>query len=182
MGASISEFLANFQGGGLRPNRYRVVMTFPSAIAGLGGSDASRKISYTCSAAAIPATNMGVIDVPYYGRQLKVPGDKVWDDWNVTIHLDNDMLGRNIFEDWHNAINGFQSNITANPALVNPSNVYANASVELLDRADQVLTVYEVTSMFPTLVSEITLGYDANDQIALQTVTFAINGWRTRDI
>lgn len=181
MNPSISDFMANFKGGGLRPNRYKVIMTFPSAVAGFD-PQAAEKISYTCMAASIPSSNMGVIDVPYYGRQLKVPGDKIWDDWNVTINLDNDMKGREIFEQWHNAINGFESNVAQSDALVNPSNVYANAQVFLLDRADKTLAVYRVEGMFPVQVGEVTIGYDQNDQIAQQQVTFAINGWTTDKI
>ncbi len=174
MTASITDFLANFQGGGARPNRYEVILSFPSAVP--FATDAANKIKFTCKTAAIPASNMGVIDVPYKGRNAKVPGDKVWDDWNVTILLDNDYLGRGVFESWHNLILGFNSNVASN-GFMNPANAFANATVNLLDRHDQIRRSYRVEGMFPTLVGEVTLGYDQNDMISEQPVTFAINGW-----
>ncbi len=176
MPASVHDFLANFQGGGLRPNRYLVVLTFPGSVSSATGGQPATKIGFTCKAATIPSSNMGVIDVPYMGRQVKVAGDKVWDDWTVQIILDNDLIGRQVFERWHDQILGFQSNV-ATPEFVNPSNYYAQAEVTLLDRADQPLQTYLVDSMFPSQVAEIQLGYDQNDQVAEQSVTFAINGW-----
>ena len=174
MTASIYDFLANFQGGGARPNRYRVILTFPGTVP--AGLQASNKISFTCSAAAIPASSLGVVDVPYMGRQVKVPGDKIWEDWNVQILLDNDFIGRSAFESWHDQLLGFRSNV-AQADKVNPINAYARAQVNCLDRADNVTQIYRIDGMFPINVGEVQLGYDQNDQVALQPVTFAINGW-----
>lgn len=174
MTASIYDFLANFQGGGARPNRYRVNITFPGTVP--AGIAASNKISFTCSAAAIPGSTLGVVDVPYMGRQVKVPGDKIWEDWTVQILVDNDFMGRSAFETWQDQLLGFRSNL-AQPANVNPINAYAMGQVHLLDRADKVTQRYQIDGMFPINVGEVTLGYDQNDQIMLQPVTFAINGW-----
>lgn len=174
MTASIYDFLANFRGGGARPNRYRVVLTFPAGVP--AGIAASEKISFTCSAASIPSSNIGIVDVPYMGRQVKVPGDKTFDDWTVTVLLDNDFLGRIAFEKWHDMILGFRTNV-AQANMVNPINAYARAQVFALDRADNVIARYQIDGMFPSQVGEVTLGYDQNDQIMQQPVTFAINGW-----
>lgn len=174
MTASINDFLANFSGGGFRPNRYEVQLTFPTAVN--FATDASRQIQFTCKTSAIPGSNMGVIDVPYKGRNLKVAGDKVWDDWNVSIMLDSNMLTRSVFEQWHNLILGFETNV-ASPGMQNPANYYANATVNLLDREDKVIKTYLVDGMFPMLVGEVALGYDQNDMVAEQPVTFSINGW-----
>lgn len=174
MTASVYDFLANFRGGGARPNRYEVILTFPQGVP--NAVAAATKIGFTCTAATIPSSNMGVIDVPYMGRQVKVPGDKIFDDWSVSVLIDNDFLGRSVFERWHDMLLGFRSNV-AQPQMVNPINAYARAIVNQLDRADNVIHTYEVEGMFPSQVGEITLGYDQNDQIMLQPVTFAINGW-----
>lgn len=177
--ASVSSFLANFRGGGARPNRYEVILTFPAGIP--LGLVASQKIAFTCSAAAIPSSNMGVVNAPFMGREVKLPGDKTFDDWTVQIMLDNDWLGRRVFERWHDMLLGFESN-TASPGMLNPVNAYAKAIINQLDRADNVVATYEIEGMFPSQVGEITLGYDQNDQVMLQPVTFAVNNWRSRDI
>lgn len=172
--ASVYDFLANFRGGGARPNRYRVTLTFPPGVP--QSIAASTKISFTCNAASIPSSNMGVVNAPYMGREVKLPGDKTFDDWSVQVLVDNDFLGRSVFEKWHDMLLGFKSNV-AQPQMVNPINAYARALVQTLDRADNVVRTYQIEGMFPIQVGEITLGYDQNDQIIMQPVTFAINGW-----
>ena len=39
----------------------------------------------------LPAANVGLIEVPFRGRQLKVAGDRTFDTWTVTILNDTDM-------------------------------------------------------------------------------------------
>jgi hypothetical protein len=175
---SVSDFLAQFQYGGLRPNRYQVVLTFPADVSAAMGSGTSvaQKISFTCKSANIPASSVGLVTVPYMGRQIKLAGDKTFDDWNVTVLLDNDLVGRHVFERWHDQILAFDANV-ATQNFVNPSNYFATATVQLLDRANQPLDTYVVEAMWPMAVSDIGLGYDQNDQVSEQQITFAVNGW-----
>lgn len=175
MVADIYSFMANFKGGGARPNRYEVIIDFPR---GVGSTDTSRKFAFTCKAASIPESTIGVIDVPYKGRQLKIPGDKTFADWNVTVLLDNDYGTRAVMEEWHDKILGFESNV-ADPGFIDPINIYARAKVHQLDRADNIVRTYYIDGIFPSSLGEVTLGYDSNDQISEQSITFAINGWRT---
>ena len=172
--ASIHTFLANFRGGGARPNRYKVILTFPPGIS--GALVASTKAGFTAKAASIPASSMGVIDVAYMGRQVKIAGDKVWEDWNVTCYVDQDWVTRGVFEEWHNKILGFDTNV-ASEGYQDPANYFARAKVQCLDRYDRVTRTYDVEGMWPSNVGEVTLGYDQNDQVMEQQVTFAINGW-----
>ena len=175
MAADVFTFLANFRGGGARPNRYEVQLTFPAGVP--NAVFAAEKISFTCMATSIPSSQMGVVgNVQYKGRPVKLAGDKTFDDWNVTVLIDNDWLGRSVFESWHDKILGFRSNV-ATPTMINPVNYFAKAVVNQLDRADRVIQSYEVEGMFPSSVGELALGYDQNDTVMQQTVTFAINGW-----
>lgn len=176
MSADIFTFMSNFRGGGARANRYEVHLTFPSGIP--GAVQAAEKISFTCTAASIPSSQLGTAIVPYKGRQIKLPGDKTFDDWNVTVALDNDWLGRSIFERWHEAMNGFSSNLTQ-PNMINPTNSFATAVVYQLDRADREIQKYEIEAVWPTIIGEVTLGYAENDAVMMQQVTFAVNNWRS---
>ena len=172
--ASVSNFLANFRGGGARANRYKIVLTFPAAIP--RGLDASTKIGFTAKAASIPSSSMGVVTVHYMGRPVKIPGDKTWADWNVTVLLDQDYAGRGVFEMWHDLILGFDSNVAA-AGMQDPINAFARAKVQMLDRYDRVVRTYDVEGIWPSEVNEVTIGYDQNDQIMEQQITFAVNGW-----
>lgn len=177
-GSSVADFLSNFTGGGLRPNRYQVVLTFPNDVLSAvgGGSATANKISFTCKTASIPATSVGVVEVPYMGRHIKFAGDKQYDDWAITVLLDTDLVGRHIFEAWHNQIMGFDSNVsTAN--FVNPANYFASGVVTLLNRDGSSLETYTIESIFPSMVGDIQLGYENDNTVAEQQVSFAVNGW-----
>ena len=87
---AISQFRSELDGGGLRPNLYEVHLDFPDGVAPNLAQAKSDGIFF-CKAAALPAANMGLIEVPFRGRQLKVAGDRTFDTWTVTILNDTDM-------------------------------------------------------------------------------------------
>ena len=93
----VASFISNFQGGGLRPNLFKVVLTFPNEV---GGQQASNKIMFSCKATSLPASQIGVVNAPYMGRVAKFAGDRIFDDWNITVLLDTDMVSRDAFEKW----------------------------------------------------------------------------------
>lgn len=171
MPADIHGFIANFQGGGARPNRYEVLITFPETI---GSTSIGQKISFTCKASALPGSTLGEAIAPYKSRQIKFPGDAVFNDWNVTILIDNDFKGRGVFEKWVNLMNGWESNTTV-AGFQNPSKIFGTGTIKALDRVDDVIQTYTVQGIWPKDVGEIALGYDTNDTIMEQNVTFAVN-------
>lgn len=173
---SVTEFIANFQGGGARPNLYEVILTFP---AGIASPLASRKASFTCRSASLPSSNMGLAQVPYMGRQVKLAGDKTFDDWTITIINDVDFVVRDAMEQWVDRINGHLSNKAA-AGFGNPTRYFANAEVVQLDREDKPVKNYFFEAIWPTNVSEIQLGYDQNDVIEEFSVTLAVNYWTAR--
>ncbi len=78
---TISQFKSALSGGGARPNLFEVELTtFPAGI-----SWDADKFKYLCKAAALPASNISPIDVPFRGRIFKVAGDRTIDTWTVTI-------------------------------------------------------------------------------------------------
>jgi len=170
---SVSSFMANFQGGGARPNLYEVILTFPQAVP--DANFAQVKTAFTCKAASLPSSNMGIAEVPYMGRAVKLAGDKVFDDWNITIVNDLDFASRNAFERWLNFINEHESNLGVDPPML----YLADAVVNQLDRSGGIIKSYQMERIFPTQVGEITLGYDQNDQVEEYSVTFAVNWWST---
>lgn len=175
MVASIYDFTSNFSGGGARPNRYEVILTFPN---GIGSVRESQKISFTCRTASIPSSNLGVAPAYYKGRQIKLPGDKEWDDWTISVYVDSDFVSRKVFERWHENLLSYRDNVTA-AGWQAPIRGMATAQVNQLDREDNIVASYTVEGIWPTAVAEIALAYDSNDTLMEQSVTFAVNGWRS---
>ena len=73
---TLSQFKSKLIGGGTRPNLFEVsIPTFPSAIseAWSAGDDSENGIfKFLCKATALPASNLGSIEIPFRGRILKV--------------------------------------------------------------------------------------------------------------
>ena len=86
---TISQFKSALIGGGARPNLFEVhIPSFPTAADDADWlSEAQEDFRFLCKAAALPASNNGVIDVPFRGRILKVAGDRTFDTWTVTCLL-----------------------------------------------------------------------------------------------
>lgn len=179
MPADINSFLSHFNQGGARANRYEVIISFPAFIG--ANSDAQQKISFTCKAASIPASTLGEAVAYYKGRQIKVPGDRTYDDWNITILIDNDFQGRDVFEKWSTGILGNHSNVVNSNNELNPIKIYGQAQVNQLDRNDNIIKRYQLTGLFPKVIGELTLGYDQNDAIMEQQITFSLMEWESYD-
>ena len=79
--------------GGARPNLFEVQISgLPNApfVTALGNGD--KTFAFSCKASSIPAQTIGVVEVPYFGRSIKVPGNKTFDNWTVTIINDEEFL------------------------------------------------------------------------------------------
>ena len=79
--------------GGARPTLFQVSVNLPSTITSLSPGF-QPKFAFTCSATQIPASTIGQIDVPYFGRQIKVAGDRTFANWNVTVMNDITMTSK----------------------------------------------------------------------------------------
>lgn len=176
MAADVNSFLANFTGSGARLNRYEVIIGFPNFL-GVTDTAIQQKISFTCKATSMPGADLGEANVYYKGRHVKIPGDRTFNDWNVTIMVDNDFKGRDIFETWSSGMLGNSSNIVKSPNELNTNQIFGQAQVNLLDRYDRVVKRYQISGIWPKSVSEVSLGYDQNDQIMEQQISFAVSEW-----
>ena len=180
---SLSAFKSKLIGGGARPNLFEVELTtFPDTIK--EGWDAD-KFQFMCKSAALPASNIAQIDIPFRGRIFKVAGDRTVDTWTVTVINDEDFGLRYKFEAWVEHMAKLSNNMGA----TQPAQYMTNATVYQLGRgkeassktnageANIILAQYNFIDIFPTNVSQIDLSYDNSDQIEEFTVEFQVNSW-----
>jgi len=163
--ANINDFKAKLAGGGARANQFKVTMPFPG-YASVGGE--IEDLAFLCKATVIPAMNIGNIDVPFRGRNIKIAGDRTIDAWSVTVYNDTNFRLRNAFERWQNGIN----NMTDNEGLTNPVDYQVDAFVDHLDRNGNTIKSYTLRGAYPTAVAEIGLDYETTDAIETFGVTF----------
>jgi len=201
---TITAFKSKLAGGGARPNLFEVeIPSFPVAAGAnvwrTGDNQESDLFKFMCKAAALPASNIAPIEVPFRGRALKVAGDRTFDVWTVTIINDENFLLRNAFEAWMQGI----SKNSNNTGATNPTSYMTNALVHQLGRgADNgrestsnssaisgtsvtPLKTYTFYDIFPTNISAIDLSYDTSDTIEEYSVEFQVQYWEpganTRD-
>ena len=129
--------------------------------------------NFLVKTAALPASNVGPIEVPFRGRVLKLAGDRTFDTWTVTVINDTDFTLRSNFEQWMNLINKH----TDATGKTNPSDYMKDAYVDQLDRDGTVLRTYKFHDIFPTNISQIDLSYDTTDTIEEFTVEFQVQWW-----
>ena len=166
MATSIHDFQGRFKGG-VRPNLFSCIVTPPTGFP-------ITNFPFHCKATQLPGSLIGNVDVWYHGRALKVPGDRTFEDWTVTVLNDTNMHIRGVFEDWMHKLQHHHENVQE--ANVN---VYGAANVTQLNRQGQVIRSYKITSMYPINVAPIEVSWETNDTVEEYTVTFAINEWTT---
>lgn len=166
----VDDFKAKLKGGGARPNLFKATINFPAYANG-----DVEITSFLCEAAQLPGSTMGVITIPFRGRQLKLAGDRTFDTWSPTIINDTDFAIRNAMERWMNGINAHK----ANTGLTAPIDYEADLLVEQLDRDGSILKTYTFRGCFPTAVAPIDLAYGTNDDIERFTVEFQVQYWES---
>lgn len=173
---SIEDFKAVLQGGGVRPTMFEVELTFPDTVV----SDpnlATNEGTFLIKASQLPASNVGLIEVPFRGRKLKVSGDRSFDDWTVQVTNDVSFGLRKAFEEWSERIQNHNYALGSN----NLNDYFATAIVRQLDRDGQQLRAYRFEGIWPQTVDAIDLAFDSTDEVEEYGVTFAVQYWSAID-
>jgi len=163
--------------GGARANLFDVTIAGVAATTHLATGVAQFK--FACKASAIPAMAVGVVEVPYFGRVVKVPGNKTFDNWTVTVINDEGFLVRNGFEKWVASMGTHIGNVQSAASSALTGALYGDATVVHYGKKGPTdkIAEYKFVNIFPVSVSEIALGWDANDAIEEYTVEFAYDYW-----
>lgn len=183
MTTRINNFIQNI-GQGVKPNMFSIDIQWPTGnLEGGVPSDASEKdlINVLCKSAALPASNLGVIEVPFRGRTVKIAGDRTFDTWTATFFNDKDMMIRSYFEAWLESMNTHEGNYAPNFIPNQTDGYMCDVKVKQLEKhgveGGQILREYTLKHAFPTNVSQIDLAYDSNDQVEEFSVEFQYSYW-----
>jgi hypothetical protein len=164
----VDDFKSKLRGGGARPNLFKATINFPA----YAGGDVELT-SFLCKGAQLPQSTTALTTLNFRGRELKLAGDRTFEDWTVTILNDTDFSVRDAMERWMNGINAH----SANTGLTNPVDYQSDLIVEQLDRDESVVKKHTFRGAFPTTMGEIELSYDEKDQVETFPVTFAYQYW-----
>ena len=167
----ITDFKSKLTGGGARPNLFEVELAFPTEVG--VDNDTLQKARFLVKAAALPASTVAPIDVPFRGRVLKIAGDRTFETWTITVINDVDFSIRSAFEKWMNTINKMNDGT----GLTDPEAYQADAYVYQLARDGGILRSYHFYDVFPTNISTIDLSYETTDTIEEFTVELQVQWW-----
>ena len=165
--------------GGVRPNLFQVQHEFPELAK---PSDASLE-SYLCKSAALPASTVGTVELPFRGRVLKVPGDRTFESWTATFYMDDAFELRGAYEKWIDLTN----RVDVNMSDTNITSVLKDITVSQLDKFGDAavgkglvpIRAYTLAQAFPVSVSQISVAYDNNDSYEEFDVEFAYQYFTT---
>ena len=186
-----------------RPNLFQVEIQFPDEVAGDGqpgvggrqGSSEDRRqkqagsnnetvaggnklSTFLVKAANLPASTIGVIEVPYRGRTLKIAGDRTFEPWTVTVLNDQEFRLRNKFEEWATKIQNLQQNLQDAKEI---GDYQSDAVVRQYSRQGDQKKAYSFQGIWPSSVSAIDLAWDTNDTPEEYTVEFQVQFWSYTD-
>ncbi len=170
MAFSINEIRAQLPLGGARNALFQVTFQNPA------NSVADIKVPFLCRATQLPSSNLGRTEIPYFGRRMKLAGDREFPDWTITVINDEDFLIRNAMEEWSNKINTLQGNLrtfgSASPLLYK-----SQAQVTQFSKTGVPLRTYQFNGIWPADISPIELDWNASNQVEEFQVTFAYDWW-----
>lgn len=165
MGFNINDIRAQLTYGGARGTLFQVTITNPINASG------DLKIPFQCRAAALPESTLGTIMVPYFGRMLKLAGDRQFQSWQVQVMNDEDFKIRNALEEWSNRINKLEGNIR--DLAGSEATLYkSQAQVSQFSKTGTLLRQYQFNGIWPNQISPIQLDWADQDKIEEFTVTF----------
>tara|TARA_B100001063_G_scaffold233818_1_gene250491 strand:+ start:113 stop:709 length:597 start_codon:yes stop_codon:yes gene_type:complete len=180
--ANLTEFKGKI-GYGIRPNLFMVkVLTLGDNLgksSKVTGADAD--FTFLCRSAGIPASSLGTVEVPFRGRVIKLPGDRTFESWTITVMADEDMSVRAYFEKWMNRLNkhengaGYTDEFAA--TLQVSQLARGKAKGDSLKDPHKTVRSYKFFNSFPTNIAQIDLSYDNNNTIAEYTVEFQYDWW-----
>lgn len=167
---NINEMKSGLTLGGARPTLFSVQITNPA------NSIADIKVPFLVEAATLPESALGTIQVPYFGRFIKLAGDRQYREWTVTAINDEDFLIRNAMEEWTNKINSFEGNMRTFGSSAS-SEYKSRATITQLSKTNIPIRQYTFEGLFPVMVSPIDMNWQPNDQIERFNITFDYDYW-----
>lgn len=170
MAFNINEMKSQLTFGGAKASLFQVQITNP--INGAG----DLKTPFMVQAANIPESTLGLIEVPYFGRKVKIAGDRTFAEWTVTVINDEDFLIRNAMEEWMNSINTHEGNLR-NLGSASPAQYKSQAQITQFSKTGVPLRTYNFVGLFPTTVAAIGMDWNTTDDIERFDVTFQYDYW-----
>jgi len=156
-----------------RPNLFLIEIAPPE---GLGGEWDAISQSIYARATTLPPRTLELVEIPFQGLRLRLPGNPTYDDWTVTLMADAAHALRNALLEWQDRC--------YNPAELeygSPSQYLSdNVKVHQLHRDGTFITSIRLVQAWPATVGEIALSQEETGPEEFD-VTFSYAYWTAQD-
>ena len=168
MAFDLDSFRNKMQDGGARPSLFEMEIIFPLPGGG-AGTDSAR---FLTKVAEIPGSTIGMITVPYFGRQLKIAGDRTFASLSVTVLNDEAYALRAKFEQWMNKIARHAVSVGSTQLDFYQTDL----GLRQMKRNGGISAEYVFVGAFPTTLGTISLDW-SSEAIEEYTVEFQYQHW-----
>ena len=180
----LNDFRNKLANGGARPSQFEMQLTWPDAVRGIGTiTQAEADFRFFCYVSEIPASQVGNIAVPYFGRKLNYVGDRVFPNLQVTVINDEDFKIRKALETWMKACTDHASTVSSFSGG-NAAGSYATDGVVTQysrNNGGSAVASYKFVGMFPINLAAIPLSWETVDAFENFTVEFVYQWWEAVD-
>ena len=170
MAFNIADFQEALAEQGARPNLFEMTLTVPS-ITGVVNTN----FTTLCKTAQIPGSTIGVVEVQYFGRPVKMPGNRTFENLTTTIINDEDFVLRTSLESWMAFLNKHEKNTSSVLGL----NYTGTLTLQQYNKngTSTAPGKYTFNKCWPVNVAPIDLDWGTNDTIEEFTVEWAYDWW-----
>lgn len=186
MSFNATTFRSKLTGGGARPNLFKVSLSFPG---NTGSNESNEEFSFMCRSASVPSLNVGVVNVPYFGRIIKLAGDRTFEDWNIRVFNDESYNVRKAFEKWQSRLTQLDHDTAGKEHIMTNGSYYIDVTVEQYSKGNgsedpmgEVVKTYTLKNAWPSMIGAIELAWDSNDQIEEFDVTFSYDYFQSSGV
>lgn len=159
MAESLDNFISGFKNPA-KTNLYKLV------ISGEGGAVVPSGLDIRAKGTQLPSADINVMEIPYKGRKVKIPGERTFAEWTVTIMETADMSIRKKFEQWVSAMDS-EDQIKRNTAAL------STITVTLLKPDNVTKSMeYVLYGAFPSSIASVDLSFDEQTAPLEYSVTF----------
>ena len=141
---------------------------------GNGTTSLDELTQFMVKAASFPASTIGVVEVPFRGRQLKIAGDRTYEPWSVTVLNDEGFTIRQQMETWAQTIQEYKIN---GSSAQSTGEYMGRAIVDQLSRDGEVIKQATLEGIWPSNISALDLDWGTNDTPEEYTVEFQVQYW-----
>lgn len=157
--------IEDFKGAALREGGFRPSL-FEVSIDRLG-----ERFNLLCMSSSVPGYTTGIIEVPYFGRKVKIAGDRTYAEWTTTVMIEEDFAQRRTLETWAQRINSAVENVRD----YRRSEYKQDATVTLYRKNGSRAQRYKLVGAWPSDIGPIELDWGTTDTIGSYSVTWAFD-------